>query len=157
MQEYYDNLIAALLQPVSPEAGGVNNPPETRLLMGCLVKLINAQNVLELGYDFGYTTEALACTGANVVGVDDWSEYKDGKPTTVERLSRYPNVTLLECDALDYLKGQIDGAFDFIFVDDGHDLEHVQSEMVELKRVVRLGGIVVFHDPLINRIKEAIE
>src|SRR3990167_7818460 len=120
MQEYYNNLIAALTQPISPEAGGVNNPPETRLLMCCLIKFIDAKNVLELGYDFGYTTEALALSGANVIGIDNLSEYRDVKPAAIERLSKCENVTLLEREALDYLKEQEDGAFGFIFVDDNH-------------------------------------
>src|SRR3990167_5815744 len=136
MQEHYDSLIAAITQPIGLESGGFNNPPETRLLMCCLVKLIDAKNVLELGYDAGYTTEALACTGVSVIGIDNLSEYQGVKDGAAERLSKYPNATLLTRDALEYLREQEDSVFDFIFVDDSHDLEHVQLETVELKRVV---------------------
>ena len=105
-----NDLTKELTQDV--EAGGANTPPEARLFLYSLAKMIRAKDILETGYDAGYTTLALAMTGAHVDAIDNLSEY------------------------------------DFIFIDDCHDLEHVKKELEQIGRILRPGGIVAFHDTI---------
>ena len=37
-------------------------------------------------------------------------------------------------------------SIDFIFVDDDHEIVHVRDETYEIMRVLRPGGLAVFHD-----------
>ncbi len=127
-------------------SGGMHTAPEARLLLFALATLIYAQDILETGYDAGYTTEILAMTGANVTAIDNGSEYPEVKAEAEERLSRYHNCRLLHIDAIQYLRDVPDSSFDLIFIDDDHWPPHVKDEIVEVRRILRPSGIVVFHD-----------
>lgn len=139
-----EDILSAFTQTVV--SGGMNTAPEARLLLFALATLTYAQMILETGYDAGYTTEVLALTGANIIAIDNDSEYPEVKAEAKERLSKYPNCTLLHIDAMKYLINVPDDSFDLIFVDDDHFPPHVAGEIVEVKRILRTGGIAVFHD-----------
>ncbi len=128
-------------------SGGMHTAPEARLIMASIAKGMHAQDILETGYDAGYTTLAFAQTGAaNVVGIDNRSEYPESKDSAREMLKGYPNVHLLFADALEFLKETADDSFDIIFIDDSHKVEHVFEEALQVKRVLRPGGYAFFHD-----------
>ena len=55
-------------------------------------------------------------------------------------------VTLLDGDALTFLRERPAGFADFIFVDDDHTQAHVEAELTECLRILRPGGIVCGHD-----------
>jgi predicted O-methyltransferase YrrM len=131
------------------ETGGIHTPPEVRLLLFAIGVALRAEFVVELGYDAGYTLEALALTGADAVGVDDLSEYSVADTTARERLSKYNNVTLLKKEAIAFMQGLEDGSVDLMFIDDSHAADHVKLEVVEVKRVIRPGGVAVFHDTVV--------
>lgn len=128
------------------ESGGIHVPPEARMLLFALAKLIHAEDILETGYDAGITTRVLALTGARVIGIDDESEYPASKISAKLLLEPYKNVTLIKQDALTYLLNSKENSFDFIFIDDWHKYNHVLNEAIEAKRIIRPGGIIVFHD-----------
>lgn len=134
------------------EAGGANTPPEARLFLYSIAKLLRANDILETGFDAGYTTLALAQTGARVVGIDNKSEYPQVKADAEKLLATYDNVELIYGDALSYLVTSPDEAFDFIFIDDYHAISHVALEAEQVKRVLRKGGICAFHDTIIASI-----
>ena len=115
--------------------------------MFSLVVGLRANDVLELGYDAGATLEALALTGAErVVGVDNLTEYAYVESEAVKRLAPYPNVKMLQREAVEYLNSLPDESVDFVHVDDSHEVDHVFLEAVQLRRVLRPGGIALFHN-----------
>jgi len=129
------------------ETGGANTPPELRLLMFALAISIRAKDILELGIDRGFTTTALAMTGARVVGVDNFTDHPGrGKQDVLDQLARIPNVLAVDQDTLEFLARTPDDSFDMIFVDDTHKPEHVGAEAKHIRRILRPGGIAVFHD-----------
>ena len=133
-------------------SGGSHTPPETRYLLYSLAVSIRAKDILETGYDAGHTTEALCKTGANVVGVDDLSEYPETNALATQRLAKYENCELLNIDALRFLRCAPGESYDFIFIDDNHSSSHVHEEAKEVKRILRPGGIAVFHDTKYHKI-----
>ena len=131
-------------------SGGMHTHASIRMILYALAISIPARDILETGYDAGFTTEVLACTGANVVGIDNGSEHGDAKIWGQRRLAAYSNCTLLTMDAKQYLEQAPDNSFDLIFVDDNHTEAHVTAEAQQVRRVLRPGGIVAFHDTQIN-------
>lgn len=141
-----------LLFPYSQEviSGGIHTPPELRTILFALGVGLRATDILETGYDAGHTTLALARTGANVVAIDNLSEYGEVDRKARLLLEGYPNVTLINGDALKYLGDAADESFDLIFIDDYHRAEHVMAEAYQVRRVLRPGGCAVFHDTIIH-------
>jgi len=133
------------------ETGGMHTAPGVRILLYALAKLIGAQTILETGYDAGYTTRALALTGARVTGIDNLSEYAEFDDAAHAMLADYDNVTLIEGDAQEYLYYHEDESFDLIFIDDWHKKEYVRGEANAVERVLRSGGIAVFHDTVYHQ------
>jgi len=168
MDDYYgrrDKLEAALgtlmkaftQVPTDGESGGIHTAPELRLFLLALAKLIGATDILETGYDSGMTVEAIDLSGARVTGVDDRSEYPGVKPEATRRLVDYPDVRLIEKEACQYLREQADASFDLVFVDDNHAVGHVKEEAEHIHRVLRPGGIVVFHDSSFRELYGALK
>jgi len=140
--------LAQLLAEFSQEypSGGMHTSPETRMLLFSLAYSARAKRILETGYDAGITTLTLALTGAHVQAIDDLSEYPGAEDAAVELLSECDNVELLRGDAVKFLQSAADNSFDFIFIDDNHDPDHVACEVVEIRRVLAPGGYAAFHD-----------
>lgn len=136
-------LAESLLKGFTQEhySGGVNTAPEGRMLLLALAISLRAKKIVELGFDAGFTTEALACSGADIFALDSGPQ-----AGTMERLGQWTNIHPLVCDALVYLGSLETDSIDLIFVDDDHTLAHVQAETAQVRRVVRPGGIAVFHD-----------
>lgn len=126
--------------------GGVHTSPLLRLILLFLAKNIGVKRIIETGYDCGVTTEALAASGAQVIGVDNLTEYPEAEFLAQLRAGVYPNVELRQAEALDFLRGEPDASACLIFIDDLHDSNHVRLEAVEARRIIRPGGIVAFHD-----------
>ena len=129
-----------------PISGGSHTAPETRSLLALIALLTGSRDVLETGYDAGGTTEILCMTGANVTAIDNLSEYPEVNERAKKKLSGYDNCTLIEGDALEFLRSAHDESYDLVFIDDKHDLLHVAEEAKELHRVLRPGGVATFHD-----------
>jgi len=138
-------------------SGGLYTTHGNKMMLVAIALTIHAKDILELGYDAGATTLALAMTGANVVGVDNGDEYPEVKVNALERMKDYPNVTLCNMDALLYLQKCEDSSFDLIFIDDWHDYTHVLNEAAQARRVVRPGGFVCLHDTIVHGLWGAIE
>jgi predicted O-methyltransferase YrrM len=147
MEEALNTLMNRMRQHTADaHSGGLHTPPELRLLLLCLARMQGAELIIETGYDAGYTTRALALSGARVVAVDNLSEYPNIDGAARAMLSGYSNVELLQADAGELLRAQADGSVDLIFVDDDHRPDHVRVEAKEVRRILRPGGIAVFHD-----------
>ena len=128
-------------------SGGLHVAPETRLMLYTLAVALRAEDILELGYDAGLTLEILAATGARrVVGVDNLTEYNFVESDAQKRLEPYDNVELFHGEAIEYLTALSNESVDFVHVDDSHEREHVYFEALQIKRVLRPGGMAVFHN-----------
>lgn len=143
-QELLDQLLDGLTHKV--ESGGWHVSGAGRLLLLSLALLVDDGDVLETGYDAGYTTEALCLSRKQVYAVDNGSEYPDVKPLAVQRLEPYNDCSLITGDALAFLREQPDNSYSLIFLDDYHGAAHVALEAQEVRRILKPGGIVAFHD-----------
>lgn len=126
--------------------GGIHTAPETRLLLYSLAVGMRAERVLELGYDAGHTLMAMAMSGAECVGVENYGDTGAARGVAEEMLAEYDNVTLVNQEATAFLEAQPNESFDLIFVDDSHDRNHVAIEINNIRRILTPGGIAVFHD-----------
>lgn len=149
------NLLEAFTQ--EHFTGGVHTPPETRLLLYSLAVAMRAKRVLELGYDAGYTLLALAMSGAECVGVENYSDTGAARGMAESLLADYSNVTLINQEAIAFLEAQADESFDLIFVDDSHNHNHVAIEINNIRRILAPGGIAVFHDVIERNLWTLIE
>ena len=127
-------------------SGGVNTAPEIRLMLCCIAKALRASEVVETGYDAGYTTLALSMSGAHIVSVDNLQEYRDAEQQAKSLLSDIPNIELRNTEALTFLRSLPINSVDLAFVDDMHQDGHVKLEAMELWRILKPGGIGAFHD-----------
>lgn len=128
------------------ESGGMHTPPELRLFLCSLILMQRAKQIVETGYDAGYTTFALSMTGAKVLAVDNLAEYADAEFVAQELLKDASNVRTFQVDALAFLSSLNDESVDFAFIDDNHEHTHVDKEAIELRRVLSENGLAVFHD-----------
>ena len=141
----FDPLVSHFTQ--SDWSGGIHTSPFIRLLLYSIASLQSATDILETGYDAGLTTQALSETGANVIGIDNCSEYGDVDRFARRRLENYPNCLLINREILDFLThSKLDTQFDLIYIDDNHNHNHVKSELELLKDLVKPCGIIAFHD-----------
>ena len=152
LQAHFNALMEALTQ--HEPSGGANTAASVRLILIALALEIGAKEIVELGYDAGVTVRALALTGAHVVGIDNVSEYRDTKGAAEDHVASFHNAELREIDADTYLKSS--KPIDLIFVDDNHEPEHVRQEAESIRRVLRPGGIAVFHDTLGRGLGEVV-
>lgn len=138
-------------------SGGSYVAPGNRLLLMGLAVTIGAQDILETGTNTGVTTLALAMTGARVVTVDHGDHDPRVEQIAAQRLAGYANVRMVRDDALYYLATRQDALFDLIFLDDCHWPEYTRLELRHAQRLLRPGGVLVFHDTKSCHLWEVIE
>ncbi len=73
--------------------------------------------------------------------------YEDAK----NRLSKYPNSTIIRKWSLDAVKDFEDESLDFVFIDGDHRFEAVTNDIAQWSKKVRKGGIVSGHDYGVRR------
>lgn len=150
--------------PVQPDQFKI----EFEMLLDIYHKL-NPKRVLEIGVKVGGTLyQWLKHTepGASIVAidlphgpwgisympnVDDWYKWAGEFGQTLRVFltnSRYPK-TVREVERL--------GPYDFIFVDGDHTVAGVACDYLTYRRMVRPGGVMVFHDILPDRSDSKIE
>lgn len=104
------------------------------------VKLINAQDIVELGVRDGNSTQALIMgameTGGKVTGIDiskhDWKW--DAEPRYFEFIHG------------DDRQVEWNDGIDLLFIDTSHERLHTEHELEKWGRKVREGGIILLHD-----------
>lgn len=131
---------------LSPFVSGGTEPWSVSVLQA-LVRLKRPKRLLELGSYEGRTTRALASVmprGASLVGVEAVSSRWEQSRLAVQE---NPQVTILETDALKFLRTHAGPPFNFVFVDDDHSAGHVALELdLLLDGIVAPGGLIVGHD-----------
>jgi predicted O-methyltransferase YrrM len=121
-----------------------------------LSNLATDRVVVEVGSRFGASTVALASTAAHVHAIDPhWPEQRpDGKTkTSIAKLmlnlherGLLGKVTIHVGLSQDVLPLFQEDVFDLAFIDALHDRESVARDLALVLRVLRLGGVVAFHD-----------
>lgn len=123
--------------------------PEAGRLLALLVRLIQAQKVLELGASLGYSTiwlaEALHATGGSLVSVENNERLIEETRKNVMQAGLSDHVTLIHGDASQVIE-TLHGPFDLILQDSDKALyPHLLDRCINL---VRPFGLIVADDTL---------
>jgi len=119
-----------------------------------LTSLATGKRVLELGSHFGFSTVVLSQVAAEVHAVD-W-HLGDAQAGQGDTLPVYWQ-NLLQCGRPELVVTHVGrfeevlplfkaAAFDLIFIDGAHDGKSVERDVTLALRLVRLGGVLAFHD-----------
>ena len=65
---------------------------------------------------------------------------------TKERLSKFPNYTIIRKSSMDAVKDFEDESLDFVYIDGNHDYSYVTEDITEWLKKLRKGGIMSGHD-----------
>lgn len=122
--------------------------PWTVSILVALLNAIGAERILELGGYIGLTSEQFArhkLTSAELTVVELDSNRVAACKT---RLEGFENTTVVQDDTEHFLSTYEGEPFDFVFVDDDHNANHVGRELDLLKarKLVRSGGLICCHD-----------
>lgn len=130
--------------------------PEDRILSSVtdreadvLSALAKDKVVLEIGAAYGFSTVVLANAPAKrVVSVDPHTGHDSlhALEANLETFSVGDRVVVAPFRSDEYLSSLLPGSFDMAFVDGDHTLEFVRRDILAVKRLVRPGGVMAFHD-----------
>ncbi len=113
---------------------------------------------VEIGVFKGDYTEVLAKSGLEVYGVDPWKDYKgyiysQGQrwldkqyEKTRQKLSIYPNVTLLRKTSMEAVEDFGEESLDFVYIDGNHRFKYIAEDLWEWQLRVKTGGVIAGHD-----------
>jgi len=131
-----------------------------------LARLLQAQNIIELGTFRGHSTnylaEAVWKNGGRVDTVDlvrYWGKVWRGHAIT---LANRQVVRQHKADAYEYLLRRPQGSVDMIFEDTSHDYYNTRGLIDLTKIVLKPGGLLVIHDVAVDkvpgcRVQEAVD
>ena len=121
--------------------------PWTQQLIVSLAKSIGATRILETGTFLGHTTLWLALELKHLIISLDSDEKRAGEAADLlhKDISLLVPPVIIHADALDYLQ-KTNMPFDFAFLDDNHEAEHVDREIELLKPKMKKGGLICVHD-----------
>jgi hypothetical protein len=125
-----------------------------------LFKDLGFKNGAEIGVEEGKYSERLfeLIPGLSLYSVDAWKAYGGYRDhvdqelldkfyeTTMNRLSKYDDSTVVcgfSTDVANYIE---DGSLDFVYIDANHDFLHCTQDIAAWSPKVRKGGIVAGHD-----------
>ena len=119
--------------------------------LACLVRAVDAKQVVELGASIGISTIMLAIALGNnkLYSVDDESDYKEGMKDWEALDRKYDNLTKVIGNDLDlsiYPKGFDIKQTDVLFIDTAHTGEQLQKELDLYVPLLKKGCIVVMDD-----------
>ena len=110
-----------------------------------LIKMTGAKNVMEIGVFEGYTSvkmiEALPKDG-KFTGIDINNYLKN------DLNSFGVNVDFILGESINVMKSMEPKQFDFIFVDGDHSWANILPEFKEVRKLIKPGGIIAYHDTI---------
>lgn len=122
---------------------------QTGKLLGFLIRLVNAQRVLEFGTCLGYSTiwlaQALKETGGELISVEYREDLFESTKRNVESAGLSGVVKLVLGDAANFIK-TVDGPFDLILQDSDKGL--YPSMLEDCIRLTRKNGLIIADDAL---------
>lgn len=120
---------------------------------------------VEVGVSWGQNMVDYCEAGLEMYGIDPWMDYPDepfkkvisiqGKygrsPDGVyqlaqERLSKYPNCTLIRKTSTDAVNDFKKRSLDFVYIDGNHKFGYVAMDLMKWSDKVRKGGVIAGHD-----------
>lgn len=106
------------------------------------------KNALEIGTGLGVATRAIAASAARLVTVDidAWAQE-----------NVFPDLRAAGVTCLDSLDGLAAASFDVAFIDGCHQYESVAADLDEVRRLVRPGGVLLFHDDKLIGVYQALQ
>lgn len=119
-------------------------------ILCALVGATKPKNLLETGTFLGKTTEALwwaAPPNSLLTSLEvDEARWTDVHAKLDAKLA--PAVSFLNVDAIEYLSSYDGPQFNFVFLDDDHERQHVAAELDLLhdRKLVAPGGLICVHD-----------
>ena len=140
-----DLLLEELYEFGRREGGMWNVGPEGGALLAWLVRLLNAQRVLEIGSSNGYSSiwlaRAAASTGGDVVTLEVDAVKAEMARANLKRAGLYDLVTVVEGPALVSLQVLGGRPFDLVFIDAAK--EQYPAYLEAVLPLVRKGSIIV--------------
>ena len=133
--------------PLAEYRSGSTEPATVNILCA-LVFAIKPRQLLETGTYRALTTERLhfaSPEGSTLTTIEhDTKRCQDA----VRKCAEYPNILFHNDDAIDFLEAYIGPRFNFVFLDDDHEAQHVAAELDLLlqRNLVAPGGIICVHD-----------
>lgn len=130
-------------------------PNGTREELPELFKELGFKVGVEIGVFQGKNLEKYCQAGFKMYGIDSWISYGDYRShqsledlyeVSKERLSPYPNCTLIRKLSYDALKDFDKRSLDFVYIDGNHKFEYIAADLVYWTQKVKRGGIVAGHD-----------
>lgn len=121
---------------------------------------------VEIGVAKGGFSEILCKGGLTVFGVDPYIDYPDYHTPdnqarldkeydeARERLSKYPNYTLIRKTSMEAAQGFKDESIDFVYIDGHHAFKFITEDLHEWSKKVRKGGCISGHDFVHSPIKD---
>lgn len=110
----------------------------------------------EIGVSEGRFSEAMLIEipGVELMSIDLWAPYgrisqelaEKRYAKAVERLSRYPNCTIMRMSSLEAAQQVENGSLDFVYIDADHSGDAVLMDILLWAPKVRKGGCVAGHD-----------
>lgn len=116
------------------------NEGEARLVS----ELCRGLRVLEIGTGLGVSTRQIAMLAkiVHTVDIDIWVKNNVELP---ENAIFYNNIK------------DVPTGLDAAFIDGLHSYEQCKADIIDAKRIVKKGGLIVFHDTKMSTIRKAIE
>ncbi|BAU29025.1 putative O-methyltransferase YrrM [Aneurinibacillus soli] len=122
-----------------------NITKDTGEFLSILIKSSKATNILEVGTSNGYSTIWLAQNFLDAKGHVTTIEFDDNKATMAvdnfRKAGLESTITLHKGDAVEFIKEQADGAFDFIFLDS--DRKQYINWWGDLNRILKDKSLLV--------------
>lgn len=121
---------------------------------------------VEIGVARGGFSEILCKDGLQLFSIDPYFDYPDYHdenndvrlPSEYdqarERLSKYPNCTLIRKTSMEAAQGFEDESLDFVYIDGHHGFKYITEDLHEWSKKVRKGGCISGHDFVFSPIKE---
>ena len=147
----------------SPRPGGVS--VEELVILACLVRHLQPKRLVEIGTAEGRTTLNLALhtppeaeiftldlppTHLSPVASESGPNYRQlGIPEPGCLFRDHPlsaKIRLILADSTQFDWSPFEGSVDFVFIDGAHDYESVRQDTENALRILRPGGVILWHD-----------
>ncbi len=128
-----------LKEEPEPEFHSWNSEPEVGILLNALIRIHECKEVLEVGTFHGLTTQSMKGAGANITTIDieDHRKKKDSE------------INFILGDSTKVMKDLPKRFYDLIFIDSFHDYAHVMKEFKQAESLIKVGGLICFHDSIL--------
>jgi predicted O-methyltransferase YrrM len=139
----------------------IDIPDFNRFDLIAMLKELDFKRGVEIGVERGIFSEAIlkANPQMHLTSIDPWVTYESGhiehvdpemvesfRKQTIERLSKYPNSTIMREGSIKGATKFKHGTLDFVYVDGDHGYEALINDLSMWTRRVRSGGIIAGHD-----------